>query len=155
MQFKHEYRTIEQVVAAGVDFDATVGRGLITFDDWESTKHCVPMVPMLAFSFCTGEPVTTAVLELVDPDPAPAKLSVVTGQTMARKRLLEADAAEMLTSFVEDNNGQGWPVPYSNRGRRFELQFTTTGKTDTGVLMVEIWWQPLDPCAPIGCEVDG
>lgn len=141
------YRTIIRTTAGAVNFDGAAGAtdpGRITVNNFVPDFAKDLFVPFCSVSYSSG--FTRGVLaEFVDDNPE--YNSPTTGPpSQNRKVIFRETDTTILTDFIEDNLGQGWPIPFKfNEDNPYEFYFTTTGAAGGGdnrqVLIFEYWYE--------------
>ena len=139
-----DYRTMVSVSPGGAPFNPAVafgsaGGGLLDISRW-SDRYKGLLVPVLSFTF-NSAPTGSWAVNLAFADRP--------GDATRRKLLLEDIA---LYSFVEDNLGQGWYVPYRQRQPDIPwvVEFAASqqsGPVADAALIVELWWEERFPGA--------
>jgi hypothetical protein len=122
--------------------------GQLDLSRW-GDRYLQHFAPVCSFVYASGfnaegNPVENDVLlELVDPDPDYAD--------SARQVIIEQSG---VSSFVEDNLGHGWVIPYRRRSPNLPwlIEFSTSGDGEGAAdvprtLAVQLWWEPLTAAA--------
>lgn len=150
MLFPFMRRTIRRSAPAGTIFSGSNHYGRFNFDRWGENEELRSRFELLiSVSFYSPVPQATVLLEFVNPTPDPEAVTVTAVNT--DRMVLLFDDSGTLTSFVENNEGAWWPVPWREKpDLPYELHFTTAAGDSAGdirTLQVELAWIPRWPCA--------
>lgn len=126
--------------AQGVSDD---GPGRFKFTNREPANLRGLVIPRFSFTFYTAAAA-----------PSVVSLYLRNPTNFADRKIIFEDSTGTVTNFVEDNLGQGQPVPYLNglSGQRYDLIFVTTDPIGARRALLEFWWEPVESFDQYSCR---